>query len=70
MSLQKWSQICPKFYFVTWEKNPLYGKKTLEKFRRGEGRKTINFCHFLIFLSKMKKTVFQNRFKERKHQLG
>ena len=29
-----------------------------------------NFCHFLMFLSKMKETVFQHQFIERKRQLG
>ena len=28
------------------------------------------YCHFLIFLSTMKETVFQHQFIERKHQLG
>ena len=32
--------------------------------------KPINFCHFLIFFSKMKETVFQYQFIERNHQLG
>ena len=35
-----------------------------------EKKKKIFFCHFLIFLSKMKETVFQQQFIKRKHQLG
>ena len=38
-------------------------KFTLEK-------ESNNFCHYLILLSKMKETVFQHQFVERKHQLG
>ena len=49
------------FEFLNCEHKSI--KFTLEK-------ESINFCHSLIFLSKMKETVFQLQFIERKHQLG
>ena len=32
-------------------------------------KKKIEFCHFLIFLLKMKETVFQHQFIKGRHQL-